>query len=255
MKKLLLATSCLALTSTASLAADLPMSMPAKAPVVAAPIFTWTGCYLGAHAGAGTMNTSNVEGTLNGTGAVAGGQLGCNYQDGNWVIGLEGEGYWSGVRISENGTTFTGNGLINRRFGTTENNDSDYTIAARAGFALYDRTLIYGKAGWAWGSMRSNFFNSCCGVGPTTSTGNFGGTLNGFMVGAGIEHALTRNWTVKFEYDYIGFGAQEVPVINCTSLGVCRNTSTFSYSATKQVFKVGANYLFDFGAAPLVAKY
>ena len=38
-----------------------------------------------------------------GTGAIAGGQLGCNYQDGNWVFGLEGEGYWSGIK----GTTAT----------------------------------------------------------------------------------------------------------------------------------------------------
>src|ERR1700753_3883734 len=113
MKKILLATSCLALTATASMAAD--MGTPyTKAPMMAAPVFTWTGCYVGAHVGGGTLSTNGVglnsEGSFpqnnsgnnsTGKGAVGGGQLGCNYQDGNWVFGLEGEGYWSGIKASQ----------------------------------------------------------------------------------------------------------------------------------------------------------
>ncbi len=109
MKKLLLATTCLALSSVAVMAADLPI--PTKAPLIAAPVFSWTGCYVGAHVGGGTLTTnminsegiaSNENSNANGSGAVAGGQLGCNYQDGNWVFGLEGEGYWSGIKATQN---------------------------------------------------------------------------------------------------------------------------------------------------------
>ena len=80
-------------------------------------------------------------------------------------------------------------------------------------------------------------------------------SLDGFLVGVGLEHALTRNWTVKLEYDYIGFGTKELAFTNCNIGAPCTVPGTFSFSATKQIFKVGANYLFDFGGAPLVAKY
>ena len=58
MKKLLLISSCLALTSTAAMAAD--MAPYTKAPVMAAPVFSWTGCYVGAHIGGGAMSTDGV---------------------------------------------------------------------------------------------------------------------------------------------------------------------------------------------------
>ena len=250
MKKLLLATSCLVLCSPAVKAADFPLQ--AKAPIVTVPVFSWTGCYVGAHVGGGTM--TNTEGSVNGKGGVAGGQGGCNYQDGNWVFGLEGEGYWSGIR-----TTQARSEIPNVLFDSTSTNsfttknDNDFTIAARAGIA-FDRTLIYGKGGWAWGAFKTSSFSVCCSVGDIPRTTFQSGTLDGFLVGAGIEHALTRNWTIKFEYNFIAFGAKELSITECQ--GVCAVTGTNSISATKQIFKVGANYLFDIGgAAPLVARY
>jgi outer membrane immunogenic protein len=250
MKKLLFATTCLALSSTVSMAAD--MGVPySKAPVMAAPAFSWTGCYVGAHVGAGTMLNTEGSSGLNGKGAIAGGQAGCNYQDGNWVFGLEGEGAWSNIKInnSDNFGAFD-------NFTSTFRNTADYTIAARAGIT-FDRTLIYGKGGWAWGQFKSDSSGICCSAGNfNTSTFTQSGTLDGFLVGAGIEHALTRNWTVKFEYDYIAFGSKALNQTGCSSNStpIC-SSGTTTVAATKQIFKVGANYLFDFGGAPLVAKY
>ena len=87
MKKLLLSTTFLVIGSAAA---------------TAAPVFNWTGCYVGAHVGGATINTftaTNFEGSGsmgdNGTGAIVGGQLGCNHQHGSWVFGVEGEGSWS----------------------------------------------------------------------------------------------------------------------------------------------------------------
>jgi outer membrane immunogenic protein len=257
MKRLLLASTCLALSSTVSMAAD--MSVPySKAPPMAAPVFSWTGCYVGAHVGGGTM-TSNFEGSsgtaTNGTGAVAGGQAGCNYQDGNWVFGVEGEGYWSGLKITDRDSSIAN--LVNNNsvgsFSETVKNTADFTIAARAGIT-FDRTLIYAKGGWAWGQTKFNSIEVCCGAGATTSTFASSGTLDGFLVGAGVEHALTRNWTVKFEYNYIAYGNKEFAVTQCSG-AICGQTGTGSFSTTKQIFKVGANYLFDIGGAPVVARY
>jgi outer membrane immunogenic protein len=252
MKKLLLATSCLALGSSAGMAADLPMQT--KAPIVTAPAFSWTGCYVGAHVGGGTM--TNTEGAQNGKGGLAGGQGGCNYQDGNWVFGVEGEGYWSGIRSTQASSDIPNIfGTNSNSFSRTTSNNNDFSIAARAGIA-FDRTLIYGKGGWAWGSFDNSQINICCGVGTsTTNTYTRSGTLDGFLVGVGIEHALTRNWTVKAEYNYLGFGAKELSWTQCQSGIGCAVIGTNTLSATKQVFKLGANYLFDIGGAPLVARY
>jgi outer membrane immunogenic protein len=253
MKKLLLSTSFFVLGSAAVMAADLPMHT--KAPIVSAPVFSWTGCYLGVHAGGGLMTSSNTEGNLNGKGAIAGGQAGCNYQDGNWVFGVEGEGYWSDIKTRNASSTIPTvlNGNFVNNFSTSLKNKDDWTIAARAGIT-FDRTLIYGKGGWAWGQFDQLQSQFCCNVanGVLTSRAS-SGTLDGFLVGVGIEHALTRNWTVKAEYNYIGFGGKEVAFTQCQA-GVCLPGGTQTISATKQIFKIGANYLFDFGG-PVVARY
>jgi outer membrane immunogenic protein len=87
MKKLLASASFIVLSSAGVLAADLPMNYKSPAPAIV-PVFSWTGCYVGVHAGAGAMRDSWTN--QNGTGGLAGGQLGCNYQDGNAVFGLGG---------------------------------------------------------------------------------------------------------------------------------------------------------------------
>src|SRR5438046_2125798 len=79
-------------------AADLP-PRPAppvvRAPVIVEPIFTWTGCYIGGNGGGGSMNKGfrsdsfapNQDfGSHSGTGGVAGGQIGCDYQFGGGFV-------------------------------------------------------------------------------------------------------------------------------------------------------------------------
>src|SRR5262249_30868217 len=65
MKRLLASASILALSSVAVSAADLPVK---AAPVLPPPIpFSWTGCYVGLHAGGGVMRDSNThDGVING---------------------------------------------------------------------------------------------------------------------------------------------------------------------------------------------
>lgn len=252
LKKLLLSSTFLVIGSMAAPAADL--RLPVKAPIAVAPAFSWTGCYVGAHVGGSQMHSfasTNFEGSGssgdNGTGTVAGGQVGCNYQAGNWVFGVEGEGSWSNSKAT--------NSMVVNPFvpfdniSLTTKNTSDFSIAGRAGIA-FDRTLIYGKGGWVWGSFDYNSTLNCCFVAPTLTSGSY--NLNGFLVGAGVEHALTRNWTVKFEYNYLDFGSKLLNVGATPFAGVPINVSA---SQTMHVFKVGANYLFNFGSAPLVAKY
>jgi outer membrane immunogenic protein len=254
MKKLLASALFVVLGSATGFAADLPMkAMHYAAP---APVFSWTGCYAGLHAGGGTIRdsigSSMVAGSdYTGSGGLAGGQVGCNYQDGNWVFGAEGEGYWSGLKATDASSSST------FRDTDTAKNKYDFSIAARAGIA-FDRTLVYGKAGWVWGKFDFLSTESCCGSTPVLSTSAASGTLDGLLLGAGIEHALTNNWTVKLEYNFLKYGSKELSFTSCSNSGgptTCFADGTGTVHADKQIFKIGANYLFNVGGAPLVAKY
>ena len=56
--------------------------------MVAAPVFNWSGLYLGAHVG-GTFAADNVFGN-NGARLMGGGQIGWDFQfASNWVFGIE----------------------------------------------------------------------------------------------------------------------------------------------------------------------
>src|ERR1700722_14826624 len=106
MKKFLLATVALvALGATVpALAADLPARTYTKAPAYAAPLYNWTGFYIGG------LTTGN-----NGNGRFLGGlQGGADYQFApNWVIGAEAEYSWiagnNGSVVFPGGTTSTNN--------------------------------------------------------------------------------------------------------------------------------------------------
>src|SRR5437660_648005 len=74
--------------------------MPIKAPRYIEPAADWTGWYMGVHAGAAWQQTSanvleNDEfpfgSTFSKTGFIGGGQIGYNWQRGNFVFGLEGD--------------------------------------------------------------------------------------------------------------------------------------------------------------------
>src|SRR5437660_4175996 len=118
MKRLFLgsvALVALGLGMPAAFAAD--RGVPAYAPPPPpAPVYTWSGCYAGASAGTssgrsdGFSTTSAsrgisgagvflpvfvqpLTGTFNLSGFIGGGYVGCNYQAGMWVFGVEGD--WS----------------------------------------------------------------------------------------------------------------------------------------------------------------
>jgi outer membrane immunogenic protein len=100
------------------------------------------------------------------------------------------------------------------------------------GFAI-DRALVYGKAGAAVG----NFEFKSGDVGGFSSHGQ--STLDGLLLGAGVEYAFAPNWTAKLEYNVIDFVAKDVSFIDESGA-----TFTNTESAKKQIVKVGMNYRF-----------
>ncbi|WP_170149880.1 outer membrane protein [Rhodoplanes roseus] len=249
MKQVLLTTAALLALTGSTFAADMAVKAP-PAPIPA-PVFSWSGCYIGAHVGGGVLHDDTTVGfglavAGRGAGAVAGGQLGCNYQTGLFVFGIEGEGYWSGLKVEEDSNYGPG-------FATSfeAKNKWDATVAARFGYAL-DRTLVYGKIGWAWGGF--DYSSTVTTGGVVAGTAGASGTLDGLLLGVGAEYAFAPNWTTKFEYNYIGYGSKSLDWSACDG-GGCGYVGSYPVSADKHIFKVGVNYLFNFGGAPVVARY
>ena len=83
-------------------AADLPAE-GAHLPPPPVFLYDWSGFYIGAHAGGGwgrkhwvdTTLAPLDEGSHDVTGALAGGQIGFNFQAGSWVFGVEGQASWA----------------------------------------------------------------------------------------------------------------------------------------------------------------
>ena len=268
MRKLSIACIALgALVAGPAMAADL--GLPAlKAPPPLAPAYSWTGCYLGVQGGGGFMHDSNVDNSddpiFHGGGAIAGGQAGCNYQIQHIVLGIEGEGWWSGLsnKSTDNSTTTTTVGTdifteTRTSFDQTRNR-WDAVLALRGGYAV-DRVLFYGKAGVVWGGFSFSNANSDVGVanGVTafseSSSTDGSKTLTGMLLGFGVEWAFLDNWLFRAEADYLNFPRTDVPFsssFSCT-LGFCgpptltqSGTGTFSQFASKGLLKIGLSYKF-----------
>src|ERR1700710_718409 len=104
MKKFLLATVALAAFAAPALGADLgarPYNYN-KAPAYAAPLYNWTGFYLGGHVGGAFSGSNNFNGLVlsDSSARLMGGfQAGADWQFApNWVVGAEGQYSWLGKK-------------------------------------------------------------------------------------------------------------------------------------------------------------
>ncbi|MGD0186199.1 MAG: outer membrane beta-barrel protein [Roseiarcus sp.] len=238
---LLVSAGAVALLANGAFAADLALPTH-KAPPP--PAFTWTGCYVGLHAGgdfgqskwsdrAGDFIVGTTVG-VNTQGAIGGGQAGCNYQlNDNFVVGVEAEIWGSGLEGTTSVSLNTGNGS-RAQFKTWSDAAGD--VALRAGYAI-DRTLIFGKVGLAEAQYdyRTTFINTPLPAPLLTA----GATHTGLLLGVGVEYALDMHWSLKGEYDYIDYGSESAEFYY---KGVAEFPASFKNE--ENVLKVGANYRF-----------
>lgn len=194
MKKYLLASVAALgiIAAGAASAADLPSRKgPVAAPVYIPPVFTWTGFYVGANAGYGwgNVNTNTFTSVGDLDGFVGGGQIGYNYQMGQFVLGLEAD--IQGADLS------SGDNVIGSRIKT------DYfgTVRARVGVA-FDRFMPYVTGGWAYGNVKTSI--------PAFGISSDNSHTNGWALGGGIEYAITNNLIAGVEYLYVDLGEKRV---------------------------------------------
>ncbi len=230
------------ITGGASAAEQSPAPrLPAKTQIAPpTPIYNWTGCYIGVHGGGGIMSDTFVNTSFDGNnnfvhggGAFAGGQTGCNYQNGNFIFGLEGEA-WSGLTnpLYFNSPSDTQNIFTRNRWSAD--------VAVRAGLA-FDRALFYGKAGIAEG----RFAFSEADIHGAFASG--ASTLTGVLLGIGLEYGLAPNWSAKLEYDHIEYGGRTVHF----DQGVFPGPFDETESASANLIKAGINYRFGGPSLPL----
>ena len=197
--------------STPALAADLPPpAAPPQAPVAyipAAPVFTWTGFYVGLNGGYafGQSNWTSPLGSIgwfNVNGALAGITLGGNYQIGQLVVGAEGDIDWQNVRGAIVGGNCTLAGGVAASCASASNWVG--TFRARLGYAM-DRVLLYATGGGAVANVKASLDAL-----PWASS-----TELGWSSGFGVEVAMTDNWTAKAEYLAVGFQQLSCGLANC----------------------------------------
>lgn len=245
------AAAALLTTAFTAQAADLPVKAPMVAPV---PVFTWTGVYFGFHLGGGHFHKSwqNPFGpavfgdTIDGGGWLGGGQVGFNYQTGAWVLGLEADA--SAAQLTGSNTCLVGANVFIGGVNCEARVGALATLTGRLGYAV-DRTLFYVKGGGAWASDRFSL-----NLVPFTAGGIFSANNDrgGWTVGAGIEHAIIPNVTVKLEYNYLAMGSDHVRFNLPPGLALVDNPAV---KQDMHVAKLGVNYLFNWGPAPVVARY
>jgi outer membrane immunogenic protein len=215
-------------------AADLsvpPTPVPV-APVASAPaaIFSWTGLYIGGHAGGGLGRSSwsdPVSGANNifasGAGFVGGAQAGANLQFNRLVLGVEGDFSYAGLR---------GNGRDSLGDSISTNTNWTSTVTGRVG-AAFERLLVYGKGGVAF-ARDQNTFTDLAGNSASNAVMRTGSTA-----GAGLEYGINKNWSAKIEYDYLNFGPQSLNFTTPTMPSYSTNADL-----NVQEIKAGVNFRF-----------
>jgi outer membrane immunogenic protein len=190
-----------------------------------APVYpvSWAGFYGGINSGAawseheGTLTASaNAPGLVisnakeSPSGPLGGAQLGYNWQFGRFVLGVEADADAAAVQykafVSANAPNFSTSQAAAK-------SELDYfgTLRARAGYS-FGRFLVYGSGGFAFGGVRdrlslTNVNGASFGNATATASGNSNETATGWTAGAGLEVALTPQWSLKTEYLHLDLGS------------------------------------------------
>jgi outer membrane immunogenic protein len=245
------------LTGTSTFAADLGVAPPPPPPP---PVFTWTGFELGAQVGGGAGETGvRLNSRLNGiplfppsdrygsSGVFGGIHVGFNYQfSGPFVAGVQLEYNFAGITGTASAPPLNYLETSIREFGSAD---------GRLGVA-FDRLLIYGIGGFAYGDIRSQI--QLTGLAPGIID-FFSVNRYGWDVGGGLEYNFYGNWTARAEYRYYDWGTRGFntagfgsPVNALIPFAIPNHTSR----ETMQTGRIGLTYKFAWpSAVPLVAKY
>jgi outer membrane immunogenic protein len=222
----------------------------------------------------GLMMANSGTASLSPNGFIGGGQIGYNWQFyNNFVVGVEAD--IQGVAASGGNANAVGIGFVPADDrGVTIANASrrlDYlgTVRGRLGWLFTPTLLLYGTGGLAYGGVNvaTNLMSvEQLGAAFVDRDGlGFGGaafsdTRVGWTAGGGLEWMFWPNWSAKVEYLYYDLGSVALPTTPVIGIGP-GGALDWSYAATSRtrfdghIVRAGVNYHFNWGAAPVMAKY
>jgi outer membrane immunogenic protein len=197
-----------------ALAADLPPSMPVKAPaqVVA---YNWSGIYTASSIGGAGRE---AKGTFLDTPGSAfntdpwrgwtGSAIGVQQQWGNIVLGVEGS--WNTPLSNKFDSSVTPDKcLASPAFACQTRLNSIWTIGAKAGYS-FGNWMLYGTGGYATGRLQSRLQDQATGL----YASDYKTWNNGWYAGGGVDVYVTRiMWSdliVGVEYKHIDLGSKDV---------------------------------------------
>ena len=252
------------LLATGAFAADLPMGAYTKAPIYA-PVFNWTGFYVGGNIGYSWGSSSDTSTLVNSAntllftsastshpnGIIGGVQMGYNWQIQSFVWGIEADIQGTNEKGDRVFTCFAclpAGAISAVPADLAQKIDWFGTVRGRAGVAVNSMVLLYATAGLAYGEVNTNETIGAQPVLFSSSTTNVGWTA-----GAGIEGAIGGGWTARLEYLYVDLGkANGAFVTQVPALGGGVITSNYSSHVTDNIVRLGINYKFN---GPVVARY
>jgi outer membrane immunogenic protein len=262
MKKIVLATFLAALGSASALAADLGPRAYTKAPMMATPVSTWQGFYIGGNVGYGWGDEKTdfsflpreaSFGIVNTTldtkpkGVLGGAQIGYNWQMGTLVTGFEADIQGSGFKGNTGPThpLSTATSLPVDVAVLTANHELSWfgTVRGRLGVAVTPDLLLYETGGLAYGETKSTAnadISAATGRDPFPSA--VSKTKVGWAAGAGAEWMFARNWSAKVEYLFVDLGNvsdTRFDVAPFADFGV-----KYTWRARENIVRAGVNYHF-----------
>lgn len=229
MKKFPLSLAALVTLSAFAYAGPEPLpsgkEMKEVAPAPAPSCFNWSGFYVG---GFGGYKRSNVDldlilsgswsvaphgrdlaeaagsGDLDNDGGEAGGLIGYNYQWKCWVVGLEAAGGYLWARDSKDSGTIFSTDAEPLHVRSAFQTHYLFTVGPRIGYVL-GRWLPYVTGGLAVGDLEYEQELAFPGI-DVREGGHHTRTNAGWMVGGGLQYALTSHWALRSQYQYIDLG-------------------------------------------------
>ena len=241
-----LAVALLGSVAVPAMAADLPSRKEAPVYIAPAPVYSWTGFYVGAEFGGQwgnnstslvnnfTANTLATTGSYNTSGVVGGGLIGYNYQINQFVLGVEGD-----LTGSSNQGRFTTSArlpqpehavwLRRRRPRPSRLGHRPHPDLRHRRLGLRDHRS----------DLRNPLINNFLQQKISTDR-------SGYTVGGGVEYAFAPNWSARLEYRWTDYGKY---VSNFGNL-----VSSIQQHPTDNTIQAALIYHFA-APAPVLAKY
>ena len=259
MKKHILAAAALtAWAGGSAIAADIPVKAPLPAPI---PVFSWTGCFIGTHtggmwvkkdytvdqAGSITYPVSQIPGEFAGdhraNSYIFGGQVGCDYQAGAIVFGLQGDGSLAKA-VGDHHFPF----ILSGPTSLTDQSETKSLVSATARLGVaWNRALFYIRGGGAWERDSYSRFVSLTDALVSSASE----TRTGWIVGVGAEIAVLPNLSAFLEFDHYDFGTRGISFYSPTNVFDGR----YDIKERKDVFRGGFNWRFGAPAQAVQAAY